>query len=247
MKTSIPSRKLRSPWAAVVRVIASAWLLAVLAGRSLADGGATFTVTEQVGLDWWAPWYSCDGGGTWGCSFVETHGDDGSFVASGTCNGSEPVFRIEWEPNAARAGAWIATREEWFSRGSACIPACGCEPCLRYTGGGWSWQVKIESRVPFWCGLSEPIGYMQSEPITQWNIGLGQLPYGDALYEIRFTACREDLDASGEVDSADVGLMLLFWGCVSCDVPDRFDLDASQGIDGADLALLLLSSGTCVW
>ena len=55
-------------------------------------------------------------------------------------------------------------------------------------------------------------------------------------------ACFGDLDGSGEVDSGDVGIVLLDTGpCVGCPT----DLDGSGEVDSGDVGLVLLSSGPC--
>jgi hypothetical protein len=54
--------------------------------------------------------------------------------------------------------------------------------------------------------------------------------------------CLGDIDGSGEVDSADLGLLLLYYGpCPNC----AADLDGSGEVDSADLGLLLLYYGPC--
>jgi hypothetical protein len=54
--------------------------------------------------------------------------------------------------------------------------------------------------------------------------------------------CPGDLDGSLEVDSADLGLLLLDYGaCAGC----SSDLDDSGEVDSADLGLLLLNFGPC--
>ncbi len=53
--------------------------------------------------------------------------------------------------------------------------------------------------------------------------------------------CFADLNANGEVDGADLGLLLTNWGGSGCG-----DLDFNGVIDGADLGLLLNSWGPCV-
>jgi hypothetical protein len=56
--------------------------------------------------------------------------------------------------------------------------------------------------------------------------------------------CTGDLDASGEVDSADLGLLLLYFGPCEGDCGGA-DLDGSGEVDSADLGLLLLYFGPC--
>jgi len=55
-------------------------------------------------------------------------------------------------------------------------------------------------------------------------------------------ACFGDMDGSGEVDSGDVGIVLLDTGpCAGCPT----DLDGSGEVDSGDVGLVLLSSGPC--
>lgn len=53
--------------------------------------------------------------------------------------------------------------------------------------------------------------------------------------------CAGDLDSTGEIDGADLGLLLAAWG-----TPDtNADLDGNGDVDGADLGLLLSGWGAC--
>lgn len=56
------------------------------------------------------------------------------------------------------------------------------------------------------------------------------------------TAC--DLNASGAVDGADLGVLLAFWGSVSPAFP-RADINRDGLINGADLSTLLGNWGSC--
>lgn len=69
----------------------------------------------------------------------------------------------------------------------------------------------------------------------------------DADRDLRSDACacqRIDLNASGSVDGADLGMMLYFWGPVSPESVSA-DLDDDGVIGGADLGLMLAAWGTC--
>ena len=54
-------------------------------------------------------------------------------------------------------------------------------------------------------------------------------------------ACLGDLDGSGAVDGADLGLMLGAWNTDDADA----DLNADGAVDGADLGMLLANWGGC--
>jgi hypothetical protein len=59
---------------------------------------------------------------------------------------------------------------------------------------------------------------------------------------VQTVPCPCDLDGSGEVDSGDLGLLLLYYGpCGGCPA----DLDGNDNVDSADLGLLLLNFGPC--
>lgn len=53
-------------------------------------------------------------------------------------------------------------------------------------------------------------------------------------------ACTGDIDASGVVDGADLGILLSTWGATG-----PADLDGSGTVDGADLGILLSAWGGC--
>jgi hypothetical protein len=66
---------------------------------------------------------------------------------------------------------------------------------------------------------------------------------------VQFTYCRDDFDASGSIDGADLGLLLSWWGNTyensDLSLSPRVDLDDSGSIDGADLGVLLAHWGEC--
>jgi|GEM_PF-5662456 len=69
----------------------------------------------------------------------------------------------------------------------------------------------------------------------------------DADRDLRSDACtcqRIDLNASGSVDGADLGVMLFFWGPVSSE-STAADLNADGVVSGAELGLMLAAWGTC--
>ena len=67
-----------------------------------------------------------------------------------------------------------------------------------------------------------------------------ELTYGGSTVTLRFLALEgggPDIDGSGGVDGADLGIVLAQWGpCSECCAAD---LDGSGAVDGADLGLLL--------
>jgi alpha-tubulin suppressor-like RCC1 family protein len=63
------------------------------------------------------------------------------------------------------------------------------------------------------------------------------------IHTVVLESCLSDVDRSGEVDTGDLGLLLLNFG--PCDCGSPFDLDGSGEVDTADLGLLLLNFGPC--
>ena len=63
-----------------------------------------------------------------------------------------------------------------------------------------------------------------------------------AMDDLRFEGaeCAADLNGSGQVDGADLGMLLASWGA-----PGAADLDHSGAVDGADIGLLLAAWGAC--
>ena len=69
--------------------------------------------------------------------------------------------------------------------------------------------------------------------------------YEDIGKNILCTGCRGDVNNNGQVDGADVSIMLGYWGFSPIGVPVSADLDNSGVVDAADLAILLANWGVC--
>ena len=84
---------------------------------------------------------------------------------------------------------------------------------------------------PFWIVFNDGLASVDFDPAYEW-----------AQANLLSTPCFGDLDGSGEVDSGDVGIVLLDTGpCGGCPT----DLDGSGEVDSGDVGLVLLSSGPC--
>ena len=103
----------------------------------------------------------------------------------------------------------------------------------------------IESDVPFWTqllGFTDVTNGGGALPQTVYTLSSGPGLWNiDNLSNIKFTFTREDFDASGEVDSADLSLLFLLYG----QNWGRVDLDDNGIIDSSDLGLLLINMGDC--
>ena len=66
---------------------------------------------------------------------------------------------------------------------------------------------------------------------------------GDGVPDECVATCDGDLDGSGEVDGADLGLMLVEWGLTGDGL--LADLNDDGAVNGADLGLLLVAWGDC--
>lgn len=89
------------------------------------------------------------------------------------------------------------------------------------------------------------------DPGFDFSFGMG---FADAPESIEALApamvlCRCDLNGDGEVDGADLAMMLSGWGLAECNPGARslrVDLTCDGGVDGDDLAVLLSAWGPCV-
>ncbi len=88
----------------------------------------------------------------------------------------------------------------------------------------------------------EAPGVDHSTPDLFEALGEGNWEFYNGLFG-GLGAVPADLDGSGEVDGADLSLLLAAWG--SCGAPCDADLDGSGSVDGADLAAMLAAWGTC--
>jgi hypothetical protein len=70
--------------------------------------------------------------------------------------------------------------------------------------------------------------------------GQGTDGNGDGIPD-QCQGCRADLNGNGEVDGADLGIILVNWGGAS----SAADLNGDGTIDGADLGIILVSWGPC--
>ena len=93
------------------------------------------------------------------------------------------------------------------------------------------------------CDLSSSVTFLGLEG-QQFPIRIGSVAGAEGSGQIQVTCapigggCDEDLNNDGQVDGADLGLMLAAW-----DTPDA-DLNSDGNTDGADLGLLLAAFGS---
>lgn len=59
------------------------------------------------------------------------------------------------------------------------------------------------------------------------------------------TGCRGDLNADGQVNASDIGIMMGFWGFPGVGIPVAADLNNDAIVDAADLTILLVNWGAC--
>jgi hypothetical protein len=80
-----------------------------------------------------------------------------------------------------------------------------------------------------------------SDPVwIVFNDGMTEEDHDAAIAFLEGPACAEDLDGSGSVDGADLGVLLSAWGGSGAG-----DLDANGIVDGADLGIMLSTWGAC--
>ena len=85
---------------------------------------------------------------------------------------------------------------------------------------------------------------------SSWDVGASAAAdsasvfRGVWLVKLPPAPCPADFDGSGEVDAADLGVLLGLWGPTNPESADA-DLDGSGTVDAADLGALLAAWGTC--
>ncbi len=70
--------------------------------------------------------------------------------------------------------------------------------------------------------------------------------YTDGGGNVFCSGCRGDLNADGQVNASDIGIMLGFWGFSGIGIPVAADLDNDGVVDATDLTILLGNWGSCV-
>jgi hypothetical protein len=175
----------------------------------------------------------------------ESHEADGTWSSTGDCVLQARVHAVSWAEHSVTV---TDTKYEVLSR--------SLEPCAWPAVPGdhsdcamvhqlvFDWAI-LRSDVPVWVSAFSPVydGGWGPEPRTEWLFGFSG-PASLAAEGIRFTACKEDLDASGDVDFGDLSLLFILWGDSWAGRPD---LDGSELVDGSDLSLMLMSFGPCEW
>jgi len=119
--------------------------------------------------------------------------------------------------------------------------------CTSVMEGVW-WSIQFSEPV-----YAQLIGYVQfngmdwgltREPRTSFQSSNAS-PWATSSWTetFRFTHCRPDFDANGEIDGADLAILLSHWGQSVFSL--RVDLDDSGVVDGGDIGALLLQWGHC--
>ncbi len=179
-------------------------------------------------------------------SFQERHGSDGAFTSLSNCGSAVRCFQAEWSSNAVQVTVSVDLRKQCWD----CLGSYSCDGCAWGLMGPMIDRFVFESSTPFFLPAFSTLTLNSAEGLYQTEPKLTHDDYvanngGGTGFDFIFTPCREDFDASGEVDFADFSLLLLYWGGWWC--PPRMDFDSSGEIDGSDLSMLLLATGSCPW
>jgi hypothetical protein len=92
--------------------------------------------------------------------------------------------------------------------------------------------------------LNQPVSFVPGKAYV-WSVGYGSNRFNDtvSVKVVDIIPCPADLNGDGQVDGADLAILLGSWGpCPGCNA----DFDLSGMVDGADLAVLLGAWGSCV-
>ncbi|MGA1707396.1 MAG: choice-of-anchor B family protein [Phycisphaerales bacterium] len=144
----------------------------------------------------------------------------------------------------------------WYSNNAGAGPNEDSMPIEISNDGGKSWVLLelVSENAGQWVEKSfriadflEPTGSMRLRFIAR-DLGAGSLVEAaiDDLAIVgldcgEVSSCVGDINLDGEVNGADLGLVLIEWGQAS----DRSDLDGNGVVNGADLGLLLNGWGPC--
>jgi hypothetical protein len=199
-------------------------------------------------------------GGGWSCSLYhpempEGHsiqvsaGSDGAVLVSGSCTSAATVEiaftanRVQWQvdPNWNWDSCGRCSSSQWADWGpSQPRLACATPFYTEFTPPFLAWNIEDAS---FTAEAKTSWGY------TNWWGSQSDQESRSRSGEMRFTFCRDDLDASGSIDGGDLGMLLAWWGANEVDGTlyfcSRMDFDDSGAIDGADLGILLAHWGEC--
>jgi hypothetical protein len=175
----------------------------------------------------------------------ESHSPDGAWSSTGDCVLQQRVHTVSWAEHSVTV---TETKYDVLSR--------SLDPCAWSAVPGSRSDCKVFhqlgfgnailcSDVPVWVAAFSPVedGGWGPVPRTEWFFSFSG-PESLAAEGIRFTACAEDLDASGDIDFGDLSLLFILWGDSWAGRPD---LDGSELVDGSDLSLMLMSFGPCEW
>jgi hypothetical protein len=91
---------------------------------------------------------------------------------------------------------------------------------------------------------NQPVSFVPGKAYV-WSVGYGSNRFSDtvSVKVVDIIPCPADLNGDGQVDGADLAILLGSWGpCPDCNA----DFDLSGMVDGADLAVLLGAWGSCV-
>lgn len=94
--------------------------------------------------------------------------------------------------------------------------------------------------------VSGPDGPGGGNPIAGWSDDRNDSSGGEYLIKLEGVEFLTpgDLDGSGAIDGADLGVILALWGRCPSEPPCIADLDGNGEVDGADLGVLLGNWGT---
>lgn len=147
-----------------------------------------------------------------------------------------------------------------FTRGTPVVIDCVFGNNTAATGGGFSWNSFGDGMVATGCTITGNVavtgGGIWVRPgfsdLALSNTEIcGNFPdaiagqYEDIGKNVLCTGCRGDVNNNGQVDGADVSIMLGYWGFSPIGVPVAADLDNSGVVDAADLTILLANWGLC--
>ncbi len=203
-------------------------------GRSVALSGDRAVVGAPMhkspGADYGAVYtFARNGGGTWAL--------DQKVAPVDAEQASQFGERVAMSGNRIAVGAWSASITGMSQRGNAWVFSRG--------NGGWSAGSKLLDSTP---GIQEHFGNGVGISGEYMIVGCPRDVNGESMrgsatifkHNCAMPTCGPDINNDGEVNGADLGILLAAWGGVGV-----ADINGDGIVNGADLGMMLAAWGAC--
>ena len=240
-------------------VVAAAMVSLIASGSSHAQGAVQWRTEDGGNGHWyravqsvppkspeaWFAWAQSNGCGVASIGSAE----EGAIVFSvATQNGEFTLPVLGARRDASNAFRWVDGTPWTYTAWSAGEPNCSCERYLMLYPSGWN---DTDSTARAWAIVEYSADCNSDGVVDYGQIVNGSLSDIDAdgvpdCCEGGFACCTGDVLIDGQVNGADLGALLAYWGPVtSSPVSRSSDLNADGVVNGADIGVLLAGWGAC--